>query len=116
MNEIKLEKIIGIDYWCDDDLNQDVIVSYGGKWRIDKKRVVLQGYLEKLRSKVVSYELDGEKKEKLKDFYKYCQQKASILEQTKAAHLQKLPVNFTLKDKSYFDTDAEGNLYASDDM
>jgi len=111
--EIK-NKVHVIDYWNYEDNNQDVIINCSQGWRVGKKRLILEGYLESVQNKVSSYEINKDKKSRLRAFY------AEVLRKTEPSS-DRLLSNTDQEESIVIDNlaieeDSSGNKYVSDDL
>lgn len=105
-----------IEIWHSED-DKDVLLVTPEEITIANKKRILQNYLRKINENIASVELLEEKKNSLKELYNRALEKAKILSLKKCDVLQKkISDEIILKDKKYFETDDEGNLYVSDDI
>jgi hypothetical protein len=96
--------------------DKDILLIADEEFRWSKKKRILQEYLKTINNNISISVLEKERKDKLKFFYSNCLQKAKKLRfqnndinNNEPQH--KMPLN-----KKYFQTDAEGNLYVSDNI
>lgn len=113
-NEVKIKSPIPECWHSEEDKN--IILFTPNDVVITTQKVILQPYLKKIKENIASHELDEQRKDKLRASYKTALDKAKILMTKEDDLLKKKPTDdVLLNDKRYYETDAEGKTYVSDD-